>query len=229
MSSHTTRAPWVVGVTGASGVAYATSVLRGLLDADEDVDLVVSKAARLTMIDELGFSVRDGSWRTDVTRWLDRDLANVRYWAASNLAAGPSSGSYPTRGMIVVPATTAAVAGIALGISKDLVQRAGDVSLKERRPLVLVVRETPLRASILEQMAGLAREGATILPASPSFYAGAKSAQDLIDFVAGRVLDACGVPHDLYRRWTGTLGAGRRNHAETAGPSTSEATGTDHE
>ena len=197
------RIPWVVGVTGASGVAYATSVLRGLIDAGESVDLVVSKAGRLTMLDELGFAVRDRSWEQDVKTWLERDVADVTYWSATDLAAGPSSGSYRTRGMIVVPATTAAVAGIATGMSKDLIQRAGDVTLKERRPLVLVVREAPLRAAALDHMAALAREGAVILPATPAFYAGAQSVQDLVDFVAGRVLDQCGVEHDLYQRWAG--------------------------
>lgn len=205
------RVPWVVGITGASGVPYATSVLRGLLDAGESVDLVISKAARLTMLDELGYAVRDGSWRDDVQRWLDRDTAPIRYWSPTDFAAGPSSGSYRTRGMIVVPATTAAVMGVALGSSKDLVQRAADVTLKERRTLVLVVREMPLRAPILAHMAELAREGAVVMPASPAFYAGGTSVEQLVDFVAGRVLDQCGIEHDLYLRWGGVLG-----HAQTA-------------
>lgn len=174
------------------------------------VDLVVSKAARLTMLDELGYSVRDTSWREDVTRWLDRDVAGVSYWSPTNFAAGPSSGSYRTRGMIVVPATTAAVAGIASGSSKDLVQRAADVTLKEQRRLILVVREMPLRAAILDQLADLAREGAVIMPPSPAFYAGVETVQELVDFVAGRVLDQCGIGHDLYRRWSGVLGDARK-------------------
>ena len=217
VSQSMSRIPWVIGVTGASGVPYATSVLRGLLDAGESLDLIVSRAARLTMLDELGYAVRDGSWREDVSTWLERDIGDMRYWSAGNLAAGPASGSYRTRGMVVVPATTAAVAGIALGTSKDLVQRAGDVTLKERRPLVLVVRETPLRASVLGQMAALAAEGATIMPASPAFYTGATTVRQLVDFVAGRVLDVCGVEHDLYRRWDGVLGGGEGGPGETAG------------
>lgn len=197
------RRPWVVGVTGASGTPYAAGLLRALLDAGEDVDLVLSKAARLTILDESGHRIRDGRWRDDVAAWLGRDTVGVQYWAPTDFAAGPSSGSYPTRGMVVVPATTAAVSGIAVGASKDLIQRAGDVTLKERRPLVLVVRETPLRAVALEQMAALAREGATIMPATPAFYAGASSVDDLVDFMVGRVLDQISVPHDLFRRWTG--------------------------
>lgn len=202
------RVPWVVGVTGASGVAYATSVLRGLLDVGESVDLIVSKAGRLTMLDELGFAVRDRSWREDVAAWIQRDVSDVVYWSPGDFAAGPSSGSYRTQGMIVVPATTAVVAGIASGMSKDLIQRAGDVALKERRTLVLVIREAPLRATVLDHMSALAHEGAIIMPASPAFYAGGRSVQDMVDFVAGRVLDQCGIEHNLYRRWRGGLGEG---------------------
>lgn len=209
------RKPWVVGVTGASGTPYAAAVLRGLLDAGEAVDLVVSQAARLTMIDELGFAVRDRNWRADVFRWIGREPTDMAYWSSGDVSAGPSSGSYRTQGMIVVPATTASVGGIALGLSKDLIQRAGDVTLKERRPLVLVVREMPLRAVVLDHLAALAREGAVIMPASPAFYSGATDVQGLVDFVAGRVLDACGVEHDLYTRWTGELGGANSSVQET--------------
>lgn len=204
---ETIRKPWVVGITGASGMPYAAAVLRGLLDAGMDVDLIVSKAGRLTMLDELGFSVRDRSWRDDVAHWLDRDVSGVDYWSSNDFTAGPASGSYRSHGMIIAPATTAVVAGIAMGMSKDLIQRAGDVALKERRPLVLLVREMPLRSASLDHMAMLSREGATIMPASPAFYAGSQSVQQLVDFVAGRVLDQCGIAHSLYQRWDGVLGS----------------------
>ena len=217
-TSDSARVPWVVGVTGASGVGYATSVLRGLIDAGESVDLIVSKAGRLTMLDELGFAVRDRSWRDVVAAWLERDVSDLVHWSPGDFAAGPSSGSYRTRGMIVVPATTAVVAGIATGMSKDLIQRAGDVTLKERRTLVLVVREAPLRASALDHMSALAHEGAVVMPASPAFYAGGQSVQDLVDFVAGRVLDQCGIEHGLYRRWQGNLGGGRAISAVSSPP-----------
>ncbi|MDI5972272.1 UbiX family flavin prenyltransferase [Streptomyces sp. SL13] len=266
------RRPWIVGVSGASGTPYAAAVVRALLAAGEPVDLVVSRAARLTLLDETGHPFRDAHWREDLRRWLARgangdpeafgpagkadasaeanlpagagalpagagtlsagagarteDAAparatpsaedatpsaegDLRYWPAGDLAAGPSSGSYPARGMIIVPASTASVAGVALGLSKDLLQRAASVTLKERRPLVVVVRETPLSGQVLRQLVALDAAGAVVLPASPAFYAGAVSAQELVDFVAGRVLDAAGVPHRLYRRWEGTLGGGR--------------------
>ncbi len=235
-------------MSGASGTPYAASVIRALLAAGEDVDLVVSRASRLTLLDETGHPFRDAHWREDLRRWLARgadgtpdayDVAipepgpgtgeeagtrtetgtgtgtdtgggTVRYWPAGDLAAGPSSGSYPARGMIVVPASTASVAGIALGLSKDLLQRTASVTLKERRPLVVAVRETPLNGQTLRHLVTLDEAGAVVLPASPAFYAGAAHIQELVDFVAGRALDALGVPHALYRRWEGELGGAQR-------------------
>lgn len=204
-----TRKPWIVGVSGASGTPYAASVIRALLDAGEAVDLIVSRAARLTILDETGISFRDAHWRADLADWLglaEQALGDVRYWPAGDFAAGPSSGSYPAKGMLVVPATTGAAAGIALGLSKDLLQRTASVTLKERRPLVLCLRETPLTGATLRHLVALDEQGAVVLPASPGFYAGGSTARELVDFVAGRVLDAVGVPHELYRRWSGSLG-----------------------
>ncbi|MFF1281783.1 UbiX family flavin prenyltransferase [Streptomyces sp. NPDC058299] len=211
--------PWIVGVSGASGTPYAAAVLRALLAAGEAVDLVVSRASRLTLLDETGISFRDAHWRDDLRAWLARgadgkpetfdvDVSGVRYWNAGDLAAGPSSGSYPAKGMLIVPASTACVAGVALGLSKDLLQRAASVTLKERRTLVVAVRETPLNGQTLRHLVALDDAGAVVVPASPAFYAGATHIQDLVDFVGGRVLDAAGVGHGLYRRWQGELGGG---------------------
>ena len=207
MSSE--RRPWVVGVSGASGTGYARAVISGILEAGQPVDLVVSRAARLTILDETGLSFRDAHWKDDLATWLGRDLGDVQYWPAGDLAAGPSSGSYPASGMVVVPASTAAVAGIALGLSKDLLQRSADVNLKERRPVVVVPRETPLSRAQLVHLLALHDAGAIVLPASPGFYAGTTNVQQLVDFVAGKVLDAIGVEHTLFTRWRGELGAAR--------------------
>ncbi|WP_408652850.1 UbiX family flavin prenyltransferase [Jatrophihabitans sp.] len=224
------RLPWIVGVSGASGTPYAKAVIRALLQAGHPVDLIVSRAARLTILDETGIAFRDNHWTEDAALWLGADAAgalgadaagsfgadaagvfggDLRYWTATDLSAGPASGSYPARGMVVVPASTAAVAGIALGLSKDLLQRAADVTLKERRPLVVVPRETPYTRATLTHLIELYDAGAVVLPASPAFYAGAGSVQQLVDFVAAKVLDVLGVPHSLITRWTGQLGAGR--------------------
>jgi 4-hydroxy-3-polyprenylbenzoate decarboxylase len=173
---------------------------------------VVSRAARLTILDETGVSLRDAHWKDDLLAWLGRDeLGDVTYWPAGDFAAGPSSGSYQALGMIVVPASTAAVAGIAMGLSKDLLQRAADVTLKERRPLLVVPREMPYTRATLQHMLALHDAGAVVLPASPGFYGAPSSVQQLVDFVAGKVLDAAGVDHDLLRRWNGELGAARES------------------
>ena len=205
--THTSRVPWVVGVSGASGTPYAKAVLGALLKAGHAVDLVVSRAARLTLLDETGIAWHDDG--ASFATWVGVG-GDVRFWGPADLAAGPSSGSYPTRGMVVVPASTSAVAGIALGLSKDLLQRAASVTLKERRPLVVVPRETPLDRPTLQHLLALNDAGAVVLPASPGFYAGADSVQRLVDFVAGKVLDALSVEHDLLTRWTGDLGGARQ-------------------
>ena len=210
------RRPWVVGVSGASGTPYSVAVIRALLDAGEDIDLVVSRGSRLTILDETGISFRDAHWRTDLAAWLelpeqDPLLDRVRYWAPGDLGAGPASGSYKVKGMVVVPASTACCAGIALGLSKDLLQRAAEVNLKERRPLVVVPRETPFTRATLRRLIELDEAGAVVLPASPAFYHAPKQVQELVDFVAGKVLDVIGVEHDLFRRWSGELGEARND------------------
>jgi len=228
------RVPLVVGVTGASGTPYAAAVLRGLLAAGVPVDLVVSRAARLTLLDETGIAWHDDadSLRDWLAVTLDPDqpfsgaqpsIDDVRFWSPGDLAAAPSSGSYITRGMVVVPASTASVAGIAIGLSKDLLQRAADVTLKERRLLVVVPREMPLTAATLRQLVSLDASGAVIMPASPAFYSKPKSLQQLVDFVAGKVLDVLGVEHDLFTRWDGRLG----NAADPASAANSSAVGND--
>jgi 4-hydroxy-3-polyprenylbenzoate decarboxylase len=120
--------------------------------------------------------------------------------------------------MVVVPASTASVAGIAIGLSKDLLQRAADVTLKEGRPLVVVPRETPYTRATLQHLLELHDAGAVVLPASPGFYSAPASVDQLVDFVAAKVLDVLGVPHDLMTRWTGQLGAALTDHHEASPP-----------
>ncbi|WP_025272835.1 UbiX family flavin prenyltransferase [Haloglycomyces albus] len=211
-ATEPSRQPWIVGITGASGSLYAAAVLRALIQAGHPVDLIISKAARLTLLDETGRNLRDRQWKDDVAAWLGIDLAtaDLRYWRADDFAAGPSSGSYRARGLIVVPATAAACAGIALGLSKDLIQRAGEVNLKEGRPVIVVPRETPASRSHLQNLLELHDVGAAVVPATPAFYAGSRDLQQVVDFLAGRILDVAAVDHDLYKRWNGTLGAARQ-------------------
>jgi 4-hydroxy-3-polyprenylbenzoate decarboxylase len=219
------RCPWIVGVCGASGVGYAAALLRGLVDAGEAVDLIVSRAGKLTILDETGVPFREADWRTGLERWSARcgfavtaTEGDIRCWPATDFTAGPASGSYLTRGMVVAPATTAAVGGIATGLSKDVLQRAAEVTLKERRPLVVVPREAPFTRSTLQHLLALDGLGTVVIPASPGFYAGANDVSQLYAFVAGKILDVLQVPHALMRRWDGTLGAGRHDGQQQAGP-----------
>jgi len=212
------RRPWIVGVCGASGVGYAAALIRGLVDAGEPVDLIVSRAAKLTIIDETGVPFREADWAVGLRAWtavcgfkVDADEEDIRCWSPADFSAGPASGSYLASGMVVVPATTAAVGGIANGLSKDLIQRAAEVTLKERRPLVIVPRETPFTRVMLQHLLALDEMGAVVLPASPGFYAGAVDVSNLYGFIAGKILDLLGIENSLFRRWRGAIGAARKN------------------
>jgi flavin prenyltransferase len=198
------RRPWVVGVTGASGAIYARRLLQTLLDAADDVDLVISRSARVVLRDEEKADVDDPTWRSDLRRWLavdDATLERVVWWREDDMAAGPSSGTYPARGLLVVPCSMGTLAAVAAGLTGNLVQRAVSVSLKEARPTVLLFREAPLSRVHLRNLLAAHEAGCTLLPAAPGFYHQPTDMMQLVDFVVGRVLDAVHVDHDLYRRW----------------------------
>jgi 4-hydroxy-3-polyprenylbenzoate decarboxylase len=181
----------VIGVSGASGAPIAVRVVEALATAGVPVALVVSEGARAVLREESG--IEEAALAAKATRaYEDRDLA-----------APIASGSMPTRGMAVVPASMNTVAKIALGIGDSLLLRAAQVHLKERRPFIVVPRETPIAAIHLRHLATLAELGAVILPASPPYYTHPKSVDDQTDYLAGKVLDQLGVPHALYPRWKG--------------------------
>ncbi|MDQ3932089.1 MAG: UbiX family flavin prenyltransferase [Actinomycetota bacterium] len=198
------RKPWVVGITGASGAIYARRLLQTLLADSHDVDLIVSNSARVVLRDEEKADVDDMTWRSDLRRWLGVDdalLERVVWWRSDDMAAGPSSGSYPTRGLLVVPCSMGTLAAVAGGGSSNLVQRAASVSLKEVRPTVLLFREAPLNRIHLTNLLAAHDAGCRIVPAAPGFYHQPTDLMQLVDFIVGRVLDAVGVHHDLYQRW----------------------------
>lgn len=186
-----------VAITGASGSIYGRDFCRFLASAGVAVDFIVSTNGRKVCRHELGLD--------DVTplTLLGGPCDGFTEWANDDLAAGPSSGSYPSDGMIVIPASGHAVASIAHGISENLIVRAALVTLKQRRPLVVVPRETPLGIIELKNQLALAEAGAIVLPASPAFYQHPKSIDDLAKFVTGRAAELLGIPHELYKRWTG--------------------------
>jgi flavin prenyltransferase len=192
------RLPIVVAITGASGSPYAVRLLEALVQAEERVWLMVSSHGwRILQIESAIDSLAALRARVGGAAWD----AHVTVYDADDRGGAPASGSARTRGMIACPCSMGTLAAIAAGTSRSLVERAGDVTLKERRPLVLVVRETPLSAIHLENMLRVTRAGAVVLPAAPGFYNSPRGIPDLLDFVVARVLDHLGVEHALGRRW----------------------------
>ena len=181
--------PIVVGVSGASGAPIAVQVLEALRASRAPVALVVSDGARVVLQEECGLAADA----------LDR-LATVVY-SDHDLAAPIASGSRRTRGMVVVPCSANTVAKIALGLGDTLLTRAAHVHLKERRPLVLVPRETPMPTLLLRHLTTLSELGVVILDAAPPYYLHPKSVDDQTAYLAGKVLDQLGVAHELYRGW----------------------------
>ena len=188
-------APVVFGITGASGAPYAVRLLRALNDSGTAVRLIVSNYGLRLLAEETEI---DG---IVALRAATGDWSRVELYDALDRGATPASGSAPSRGMVVCPCSMGTLASIAAGTSRNLVERAADVALKERRTLILVPRETPFSLIHLENMTRLTRAGATILPAAPGFYNRPKTIADLVDFVVARVLDHLGVEHTLGRRW----------------------------
>jgi 4-hydroxy-3-polyprenylbenzoate decarboxylase len=190
--------PIVVAITGASGAPYAVRLLEALVTAERSVQLIVSSHGLRLLSTELDIA-SVGALRTRVggTRW-DRW---VTCFDDDDRGAAPASGSALNAGMVICPCSMGTLSAVAVGASRSLVERAADVALKERRPLVLVPRETPLSAIHLENMLRVTRAGAVVMPASPGFYHRPRGLDDLVDFVVARVLDHLGVAHRLVARW----------------------------
>src|SRR3954452_4915373 len=190
----------VVAITGASGSPYAVRLLEILLRAGRTVHLVISPAATQVMERELGVTVDLA--RFDPSLLLRKgDVTRLHYHDHRDFSAGIASGSFQTAGMVVCPCSMGTVAAIAHGTSQNLIHRAADVHLKERRKLILVPRETPLGLIQLRNLTAVAEAGAVVLPAMPAFYTLPRSVDDMVDFVVGRVCDQLGVEHNLLKRW----------------------------
>lgn len=195
----------VTAVTGASGALYAARLLKALLEAGVDVDLVPSDFGHRLLIEELDLNLKTET----LDAWLDRTYGaskrtgKVTLHSDRDLGATIASGSQHWDGMVVVPCSMKTLSGIAHGAASNLVERAADVTLKERRPLILVPRETPFNLVHIENMRAAALAGAAIVPAMPAFYQKPRTMEDLADFVVGRVLALLGMEHGLFRRWEG--------------------------
>jgi len=181
----------IVAITGASGVIYGKRLLEVLREKNVETHLIISRAAEKVIEHEL-----------EIAKGDLEELANYPY-DVDDLSAPFVSGSFKTDGMIIIPCSMKTLAGIAHGYSDNLVLRAADVTLKEKRKLVLVPRETPFNVIHLRNMLALAEQGVVIVPAMPAYYHKPKGINDLVDFVVGKVLDLLGIDHTLYKRWRG--------------------------
>jgi 4-hydroxy-3-polyprenylbenzoate decarboxylase len=179
----------VVGITGASGIIYGVRLLSVLKTLGVETHLVMSRSAKVTLGHELDIKVADVNASADVV------------YQTENIAAAISSGSFPTMGMIVAPCSIRTLSEIATGVTSTLLTRAADVVLKDRRRLLLMVRETPLHLGHLRSMVQATEAGAIIMPPVPAFYARPQSVDHIVDHSVGRVLDLFGIENDLVRRW----------------------------
>lgn len=195
---------YLVVISGASGSVYGLKLLEQLLVAGHKVSLIATKAGREVMQFETGFAMPEaGAGAAEaVARFLELpSTPNLRVVAQSDMFDAAASGSALIDGMIVCPASMGFCGSVAAGLASDLPERAADVMLKERRPLVLVPREAPFSVIHLRNLTALAEAGAIVVPASPAFYQRPSSIDDLVDFVVGKVLDQLGVEHHLFKRW----------------------------
>ena len=201
------RVSIAVGITGASGAIYATRTLAALLERTVHVELIVSDYGRRLLRDELGDAASVDRLMPYLTERYGPGVAAGSLTIHHNRDQGATlaSGSHGCRGMAIVPCSMKTLAAVAHGLSRNLIERAADVMMKEQRRLVIVPRETPMSLPQLRNMVLCAEAGAMILPAMPAFYQQPKSLDDLADFMAGKILSALGFEHDLYPPWTGAV------------------------
>ncbi len=197
---------YFVGITGASGHAYAEALLKALVACGHDVDIAITEAAAKVMRHELGIDPGDRGEKlgAQLGAWLGPAAPQrVRVFTTGAVEAPPSSGTSLTGGVILCPCSMGTLARVAVGFSSNLVERAADVALKEGKRLLIVPRETPLSVVHLENMLRLARLGAIVLPAMPGFYHRPKTREDLVNHVVGKILDRLGVENAVGARWKG--------------------------
>src|SRR6476659_9924179 len=196
---------FALAITGASGALYATRTMAALLERDCHLELVISDYGRRLFRDELCDTASVDRLRDYLVGAYGEGARRGTFEVLSNkdLGAAIASGSHACEGMVIVPCSMKTLAGVAHGLSRNLIERAADVMLKERRRLVIVPRETPMSLPQLKNMVLCAEAGAMVLPAMPAFYQQPKTLDDLADFMAGKILSALGFDHDLYPAWTG--------------------------
>ena len=198
--------PYVVAITGPSGVIYGVRLVKALGEIGHPIELVISELARLVIREELGIALKSLTRKEALEElFAPPVLAKLKLHSPKDFSASIASGSYPIEGMIIVPCSMGTLGAIASGLSQNLIHRAADCVIKEGRRLVIVPRETPLSAIHLENMLKLSRLGVRIVPAMPGFYSGVQNLDEMIDFMTGKILDQLDIVHTLYPRWTGKL------------------------
>ncbi len=195
--------PIAVALTGASGIQYGLRLVECLLQSGREVQLLYSQAAQVVaaMETDLNLPTVAAETRQMLCERFHVGRDRLQVYGRQQWTAPVASGSNPPEALVICPCTTGTLASVAQGICEDLIDRAADVALKERRRLILVVRETPLSAVHLENMLKLSRAGAVIMPANPGFYHRPKKVSDLVDFMVARIMDHLGVDHELMPRW----------------------------
>lgn len=195
---------YTVVITGASGSVYGMRLVEQLLTHGHGVTLIFTQAGRKVTAYELGFVLPDTGGRDAVLRFLElEESARLRVISDDDIFDAVASGTRKVDAMVVCPASLGFVGSVAAGLASDLAERAADVMLKERRPLVLVPRETPFNLIHLRNLTTVTEAGAIVVPAMPGFYGKPKTIDDLVNFVVGKTLDILGVEHDLLQRWSG--------------------------
>jgi len=196
---------FAIAITGASGALYATRTMAALLERGCHLEVVVSDYGRRLLHDELGEKASVNRLREYLVEMYGEaaSAGTLEILSNKDLGATIASGSHDCEGMVIVPCSMKTLAGVAHGLSRNLIERAADVMLKEQRRLIVVPREAPMSLPQLKNMVLCAEAGAMILPAMPAFYQMPKTIDDLADFMAGKILSALGLPHTLYPRWEG--------------------------
>lgn len=189
---------YIVALTGASGIIYGVRLVEELLQRDLEVHLIISEPACLVARHELGWELNQ-PLKNVMRKYLP--FNNLFIYENAEIDAPIASGSFITNSMIVVPCTMSSISTIAHGISKNLLERAADVMIKEKRPLIVVPRETPLSVIHLKNMLSLAEMGVHVIPAMPAFYSQPQKVEDMVSFVVGKILDAINIEHNLFRRY----------------------------
>ena len=194
------KLPVLVGITGASGAGFARRLVEALLELEQRVMLSISPAGAAVIAHELQIQLDLSDFKPEIL-WPGADPQQLAYYPFQDWMSPMASGSFRTQGMVICPCSGGTLSAVAQGADQNLIQRAANVHLKERRKLILVPRETPLSLPMIENMRAVTLAGGTILPAMPGWYHAPRSLEDLIDFVVARILDQLQIDHTVGKRW----------------------------